>query len=169
VLRTRYIWGDPLRGSGNIEPDRYQLPPRAGRVLRCSTGGRADAALRRATGLDIGQINFILHAINCILRVDICIHKPHNLVMEAQSSGPLNQGNKIMNTRDQLAIVEAKIKKLQAQQKALRAEAIEGGFAHYVQTIRNTAPSLTWWKEQHPKTWQRYAKETKVNTFAWKD
>ena len=53
VLRTHYIWGDPLRGSGNIEPDRHQLPPRAGRVLRCSTGGRADAALRRATGQNI--------------------------------------------------------------------------------------------------------------------
>ena len=92
VLRTHYIWGDPLRGSGNIEPDRHQLPPRAGRVLRCSTGGRADAALRRAPGQDIGQINFILHAINCILRVDICVHKPHNLVMETQSSDPLNQG-----------------------------------------------------------------------------
>ena len=169
MLRTRYIWGHPLRGSGNIEPDPAQLPPRAGRMLRCGTGGRADAALRRAAGQNIGQINFILHAINCVLRVDICVQKPHNLVMEAQSSDPLNQGNKIMNTRDQLAIVEAKIKKLQAQQKALRAEAIEGGFAYYVQTIRNTAPSLTWWKEQHPKTWQRYAKETKVNTFAWKD
>jgi len=78
VLRTHHIWGDPLRGRGNIEPDPAQLPPRAGRVLRCSTGGRADAALRRLTGLDIGQINFILHAINCILRVDICVHKPHN-------------------------------------------------------------------------------------------
>ena len=54
MLRTRYIWGHPLRGSGNIEPDPAQLPPRAGRVLRCSTGGRADAALRRAAGLDIG-------------------------------------------------------------------------------------------------------------------
>jgi len=78
VLRTRYIWGDPLRGSGNIEPDRHQLPPRAGRVLQRSTGGRADAALRRAAGLDIGQINFIPHAINCVLRVYIRIHKPHN-------------------------------------------------------------------------------------------
>jgi len=89
--------------------------------------------------------------------------------METQSSGPLNQGNKIMNTRDQLAVIDAKIKKLQAQQKALRAEAIESGFAYYVQTIRDNAPSLTWWKEQHPKTWQRYAKQTTVNTFTWKD
>ena len=70
--------------------------------------------------------------------------------------------------QNQLAIVEAKIKKLQAKQKALRAEAIEGGFAYYLETIRNTAPSLTWWKEQHPKTWMRYAKEGKVKHFTWK-
>jgi hypothetical protein len=70
--------------------------------------------------------------------------------------------------QNQLAIVEAKIKKLQAKQKALRAEAIDGGFAYYLETIRNTAPSLTWWKEQHPKTWMRYAKEGTVRHFTWK-
>ena len=36
MLRTHYIWGDPLRGRGKIEPDPSQLPPRAGgRMLRC--------------------------------------------------------------------------------------------------------------------------------------
>jgi hypothetical protein len=73
-----------------------------------------------------------------------------------------------MEIQDQLAVVDAKIKKLQAQQQILRAEAVEGGFAYYVETIRNTAPSLTWWKEQHPKTWMRYAKEGKVKHFTWK-
>ena len=73
-----------------------------------------------------------------------------------------------MEIQDQLAVVEAKIKKYQAQQKVLRAQAIDGGFAYYVETIRNTAPSLSWWKEQHPKTWQRYAKASTVNHFTWK-
>ena len=169
MLRTHHIWGDPLRGRGNIEPDPSQLPPRAGRVLRCSTGGRADAALRRLTGLDIGQINFILHAINCILRVDICIHKPHNLVMEAQSSGPLNQGNKIMNIRDQIAVKKAKFEKLKKEIAALQAEAVEGGFAYYVEATRDKVPNKGWWMDQHPKTWERYMSKTSVKTFTWKD
>lgn len=74
-----------------------------------------------------------------------------------------------MNIKDQLAVIDAKIKKLQAQQKALRAEAIEGGFAYYVQSTRDKAPSKGWWMEQHPKTWERYMTKTPVNTFAWKD
>ena len=73
----------------------------------------------------------------------------------------------LMSPQDQLAVVEAKIKKLQAKQKELRADAIEGGFAHYAETFRNTAPSVTWWKEQHPETWMRYTKTSTVKHFTW--
>jgi len=169
VLRTRYIWGDPLRGSGNIEPDRHQLPPRAGRVLRCSTGGRADAALRRAAGQNIGQINFILHAINCVLRVDIRIHKPHNFSYGSAIKRSTQPRIRTMNLKDKLALKKAKLRKLEKEIAAIQAEAIESGFAYYVQTSRNNAPSKDWWMEQHPKTWQRYMTQTPVRKFTWKD
>ena len=89
-------------------------------------------------------------------------------ILDVASCYTQSNKEKIMDIQTQLSVVDAKIKKLQAQQKMLRAEAIEGGFAYYVETIRNTAPSLTWWKEQHPKTWMRYAKEGKVKHFTWK-
>ena len=73
-----------------------------------------------------------------------------------------------MEIQDQLAIVEAKIKKLQAQQKVLRAEAIDGGFAYYLQTTRDNPPTKAWWMAQHPKTWERYITKTPVNHFTWK-
>ena len=169
MLRTRYIWGDPLQGSGNIEPDRHQLPPRAGRVLRCSTGGRADAALRRAAGLDIGQINFILHAINCVLRVDIRIHNPHNFSYGSAIKRSTQPRIRTMNVRDKLAVKKAKLEKLKKEIAMLQAEAVEGGFAYYVQSTRNKVPNKGWWMEQHPKTWERYMTKTPVNTFTWKD
>jgi hypothetical protein len=89
--------------------------------------------------------------------------------MEAQSSGPLNQGNQIMNIRDQLAVKKAKFEKLKKEIAALQAEAVEGGFAYYVQSTRDKVPNKNWWMEQHPKTWERYMTKTPVKTFAWKD
>ena len=72
-----------------------------------------------------------------------------------------------MNIQDKLAVVDAKIKKLQLEQRKLRTEAVDGGFAYYAQTTRRTAPTLAWWKEAHPRTWSRYAKESTVNHFTW--
>ena len=72
-----------------------------------------------------------------------------------------------MNIKDQIEKIEAKITKLNAQKAALRSEAVETGFAEYVVTVRTLAPNLTWWKENRPTVWERYAKESKVNKFTW--
>jgi len=45
--------GGPQAGGRDIEQDRHQLPPAGGVVLRCSTGGRAGAAMQRDPGLDV--------------------------------------------------------------------------------------------------------------------
>jgi len=62
----------------------------------------------------------------------------------------------------------AKIAKLNKQKAALRAEAIELDFAYYVQTTRDIAPNLSWWKENRPQSWQRFTSTTTVNKFTWK-
>jgi hypothetical protein len=74
-----------------------------------------------------------------------------------------------MNIRDSIALKTAKIKKLEKEVKVLKAEAVESGFAYYVQTTRDNTPNKDWWMEQHPKTWQRYMVKSPVNKFTWKD
>jgi hypothetical protein len=74
-----------------------------------------------------------------------------------------------MNIRDKLALKKAKFEKLKKEIAAIQAEAVESGFAYYVQTSRNNPPSKGWWMEQHPKTWQRYMTQTPVRKFTWKD
>ena len=39
------------------------------------------------------------------------------------------------------------------------------GWAMWTYTIRQSAPSLAWWKENRPTVWQKYAKETTVKKF----
>ena len=73
-----------------------------------------------------------------------------------------------MDIKDKLQAIDKKIAKLNKQKTALRAEAIELDFAYYVQTTRDIAPNLSWWKENRPKSWQRFASTTTVNKFTWK-
>ena len=72
-----------------------------------------------------------------------------------------------MDYQTKIAAIEAKIKILTKQRDQLRAEAIEAGVAQWVETQRTYAPTLAWWKEQHPKTWQRYAHVGRVKNFTW--
>jgi hypothetical protein len=130
-----------------------------GRMLRC--GGRLVRILGKLISFYMQLIVF------CVLTSKP--KSPITLVMETQSSDPLNQGNKIMNIRDQLAVKKAKFEKLKKEIAALQAEAVEGGFAYYVQSTRDKVPNKNWWMDQHPKTWERYMTKTPVNTFAWKD
>ena len=129
-----------------------------GQMLRCGA----------SLGWILGKlISFYMQLIAfCMLTsAFIC---PITLVMEAQSSGPLNQGNKIMDIRDQIAVKKAKFEKLKKEIAALQAEAVEGGFAYYVEATRDKVPNKGWWMEQHPKTWERYMSKTPVKTFTWK-
>ncbi len=73
-----------------------------------------------------------------------------------------------MDIKDKLQALDKKIAKLNKQKAALRAEAIELDFAYYVQTTRDIAPNLSWWKENRPQSWQRFTSTTTVNKFTWK-
>jgi hypothetical protein len=57
-----------------------------------------------------------------------------------------------MDIKDKLQALDKKIAKLNKQKAALRAEAIELDFAYYVQTTRDIAPNLSWWKENAPRS-----------------
>ena len=70
-----------------------------------------------------------------------------------------------LETLDKISKIEAKIKKLGKERDELRAQAVTNGWAHWTYTIRMTAPSLQWWKENRPRTWEKYATANKVKKF----
>ena len=72
-----------------------------------------------------------------------------------------------MDYQTELAKVEAKIKMLTKQRDQLRAAAVEAGVAQWVETTRTYTPNLSWWQEQHPRTWQRYMRTGKAKSFTW--
>jgi alpha-L-arabinofuranosidase len=87
--------------------------------------------------------------------------------MEA-TSDHLNQKGKTMTKQEtlgQIAELEAQIKAATKERDALRLEAVSNGWAMWTYTIRQSAPSLAWWKENRPTVWQKYAKETTVKKF----
>jgi hypothetical protein len=65
----------------------------------------------------------------------------------------------------QIAIIEAQIKDLTKERDALRIQAVVEGYATWSVTIRMSAPSLSWWKENRPTVWQKYAKQSTVKKF----
>jgi len=88
--------------------------------------------------------------------------------MEAQSDH-LNQKGKTMTAKatqlGRIAEIEAQIKVLTKERDDLRADSVAFGYARWDYTIRQSAPSLAWWKENRPTVWQKYVKETKVKKF----
>lgn len=68
-------------------------------------------------------------------------------------------------TLGQIAILEAQIKELTKERDQLRADAVANGWATWTYTVRMSAPSLAWWKENRPTVWRKYAKETTVKKF----
>ena len=65
----------------------------------------------------------------------------------------------------QIAVIEAQIKDLTKERDALRIQAVAEGHATWNVTIRMSAPSLSWWKENRPTVWQKYAKQSTVKKF----
>ena len=76
---------------------------------------------------------------------------------------------KYLELFSKLSEVEMQIKQLQKKRDELRDEAVTKGWAEWTFTIRQTAPSLAWWKENRPATWQKHVKETKVRKLVFKD
>jgi sugar (pentulose or hexulose) kinase len=65
----------------------------------------------------------------------------------------------------EIAMIEAEIKALTKKRDELRNEAVTNGWATWEYTVRMSAPSLAWWKENRPTVWQKYAKPTQVKKF----
>ena len=68
-------------------------------------------------------------------------------------------------TLARIAEVEAQIKELGKEREALRIEAVKNGWARWTISIRMTAPNLAWWKENKPRTWEKYTTPHKVQRF----
>ena len=69
------------------------------------------------------------------------------------------------NQLGRIAEIEAQIKALTKERDELMADSVAFGFARWEYTVRMRAPSLTWWKENRPTVWRKYAKETRVKKF----
>ena len=64
-----------------------------------------------------------------------------------------------------IAEIEAQIKSLTKERDELRADSVAFGYARWEYTVRMSAPSLAWWKENRPSVWHKYAKQTRVKKF----
>ena len=68
-------------------------------------------------------------------------------------------------TLGEIAAIEAQIRSLTKERNELREKAVTKGWAMWTFTVRQTAPSLAWWKEHRPSTWQKHVKSTEVKRF----
>lgn len=64
-----------------------------------------------------------------------------------------------------ITALDIEIKALTKERDAMRIEAVTQGYAVWDVTIRMSAPSLTWWKENRPTVWKKYAKASTVKRF----
>jgi hypothetical protein len=68
-------------------------------------------------------------------------------------------------TLGQIADIEAQIKELQGKRDQLRLDAVANGWAIWSVSIRTTVPNLQWWKENKPRSWKNYCKNTATKRF----
>ena len=73
-----------------------------------------------------------------------------------------------MDFENKVKDIDKKIAKLKKQKDALWAEAIDKDFAYYVQRTRTNTPNLTWWRENYPRSWEKYVTKSTYNKFTWK-
>jgi hypothetical protein len=64
-----------------------------------------------------------------------------------------------------ITVIDAQIKDLTKQRDAMRVEAVTHGYAVWDVTIRMSAPSLAWWRENRPTVWKKYAKPSTIRRF----
>ena len=68
-------------------------------------------------------------------------------------------------TLGKIAALDAEIKAKTKERDQLRLDAIKNGYATWTYTVRMNAPSLAWWKEHRPATWEKYATAKDVKHF----
>jgi hypothetical protein len=84
------------------------------------------------------------------------------------SAPPFQLRNIKMDFENKVKDIDKKIAKLKKQRDALCAEAIDKDFAYFVQRTRTNTPNLSWWREQYPRSWEKYVTKSTYNKFAWK-
>ena len=60
---------------------------------------------------------------------------------------------------------KAEIKRLQEENIDLQKQAVLNGWAMWKFTSSQRAPSLAWWKEHRPATWEKHVKTIEVKRF----
>jgi len=68
-------------------------------------------------------------------------------------------------TLGRIAELEAQIKADTAERDQLRLDAVANGWAIWSVSIRTTVPNLQWWKENKPRSWKNYCKNTATKRF----
>jgi len=68
-------------------------------------------------------------------------------------------------TLGRIAELEAQIKADTAERDQLRLDAVAKGWAIWSVSIRTTVPNLQWWKENKPRSWKNYCKNTATKRF----
>ena len=68
-------------------------------------------------------------------------------------------------TLGRIAELEAQIKADTAERDKLRLDAVANGWAVWSVSIRTNVPNLAWWKENKPRSWQNYCKQSTAKRF----
>ena len=68
-------------------------------------------------------------------------------------------------TLGRIAELEAQMKADKAERDQLRLDAVANGWAIWSVSIRTHVPNLQWWKENKPRSWQKYCTNKPVNNF----
>jgi len=70
-----------------------------------------------------------------------------------------------VETMIRLKDIDAEIKALIDEKKRLQAHAVAQGWAKLKVHLRWNTPTLDWWKEQHPRSWEKYCTQKPVERF----
>tara|TARA_R110000823_G_scaffold224412_1_gene352435 strand:+ start:165 stop:398 length:234 start_codon:yes stop_codon:yes gene_type:complete len=71
-----------------------------------------------------------------------------------------------LETLGRIAQNEAQKEELIKEIAALRDIAVKNGWAQWTFTVRQSAPSLKWWKVNRPTVWKKYATTSQVKKFS---
>ena len=73
-----------------------------------------------------------------------------------------------LETMAKLIEIENKIADLNNQRKRLRQTSVDNGWAKWVKVVTTKTPTLAWWKETYPRSWQKYTSKGSRTEFKWK-
>jgi hypothetical protein len=71
-------------------------------------------------------------------------------------------------TIERLAAIKTEIDALNEERKQLQADAVEQGWAKWMKVAVSKTPTLAWYKEQYPRSWEKYITTGSRTEFRWK-